>query len=144
VRSGGLRFIAGAALLVALWGCGSTHSASNEQSLAAWGAYHRPLLAGLEQIAQRGSAATQAHDFQTLGSVCRDGAALIAKAKAGPVAPDVELQLHYSLMETAYGAGFSTCADGTEAGAGRSLTTLARGNQELTASTARLMKLAQR
>lgn len=138
-----MRLLAGASLLVAVGGCASPHGgASTSTSLDAWRSYHGSVIADLESIGLRGSAATQSQDFATMGSVCREGMVVVATAKAGPAAPDAELQRHYSLMETFYEAGFSTCAAGTPASFERSLPSLDKGNEELKAATARLMMLA--
>lgn len=130
-------------MLVAVGGCASPRrAAGTSTSLDAWRSYHRSVIANLENIALRGSAATQSQDFATVGSVCREGMVVVATAKAGPAAPDAELQRHDSLMEKSYEAGFSTCAAGTSASFDRSLPSLDKGNQELKAATARLMALA--
>ncbi len=90
----------------------------------------------------RGAAASESQDYSSLGAVCRDGVALIARAEAGPLAPDAELQRRYSLMEEAYAAGFGTCTEGTSASAQRSLPLLDRANAELRGVTARLRLFA--
>lgn len=145
MRGKHVRFLAAAVSLAALFGCGSSQVSSNgTDSLAAWRAFHGPALAELEGLALRGSAAAQARDYAAVGSVCRDGMALIATARTGPVAPDPELRIHYSMMEDSYDAGFSTCATGTAASAEESLATLDRGNEQLRATTARLRVLANK
>lgn len=139
-----LRSVAWASVPVAVGGCGSPHGgAGASTSLDAWRAYHRAVIADLESIALRGSAATRSQDFAMVGSICTEGM-VVATAEAGPAAPDAELQRHYSLMEKSYEAGFSTCAAGTPASFERSLPSLDKGNEELRAATARLMKLAPR
>lgn len=134
-----------ASVLVAVGGCGSPHGgAGTSTSLDAWRAYHRSVIADLESLALRGSAATRSQDFATVGTICMEGMVVVATAEAGPAAPDAELQRHYSLMEKFYEAGFSTCAAGTPASFDRSLPSLDKGNEELGAVTARLKKLAPR
>lgn len=99
------------------------------------------MIAELVDLGLRGSAATRSEDYATVGAVCRDGMALVATAKAGPPAPDIELQRHYARMTRSYEAGFSTCSEGTSESVDRSLASLERGNKELRASTARLIVL---
>ena len=141
VRAMTLRSVAAAGLLVAAVACGSPHRTTTT-TLDAWRAYQRSVIADLENLAVRGSAATRSQDYASLGAVCQEGMAVVATAKAGPVAPDTELQTHYSLMEQFYEAGFSTCAAGTAVSADRSQPSLDRGNEELLAATARLMMLS--
>jgi hypothetical protein len=138
-----LRYLAAGVALAVLVGCAVTHPGSTGTAdMATWRAYHGPVLVDLEELAVRGARAFQAHDYPALGSVCQDGIELIGRARAGPVADDSELQLHYAAMEDAYAAGFSVCAEGTPAGADRSLDALDNGNAQLRATTARLIVLA--